>query len=253
MKKSGAAVAAEKLLERFGIDAPEHIKLEPLAHLLGVEIVEGRTFGCVAQLTPIEGKARIRVAPNMHEGRRRFSIAHELGHLVLRHRSRACTERDLRDWSDDALSERDANVFAASLLMPERMIQKHVDVDEARMDWVDALARELRVSFTAAAIRFVETTALACAVVLVENGIVRWGVRNDDFWPYLPARGTRVDPGSWAARAKPGAHSEPMPVVAAYWLEGERVNPRRTLLEDARASRDGVVISLLSLDWDEDE
>lgn len=250
MRKTGAALQAELLLARYGVEAPEHIKLEPLAHLLNVEVIDAPTHGCAAQLTSVAGKGRIRVAPNTHPGRRRFSIAHELGHLVLKHSTRACTERDLRDWSDNSNGERDANVFAASLLMPEKLIQPYVDVDEARFDHVVAMATALNVSLTAAAIRFVETTALAAAVVLVEDGVVRWGIRNDGFKPYLIPRGSKVDPSSWAARARRG-ESKPLPVRATSWLDGDDVNPRRTLLEDSRMSRDGVVLALLHLDWDD--
>ncbi len=253
MRRAGAAIQAERLLERFGIDAPEHIKLEALAHLLGVEVVDGPTHGCAAQLTLLGERARIRVRPNTHPGRRRFSIAHELGHFVLRHRTRICTEKDLRDWSDDAGAERDANVFAASLLMPESMIQAHVDTDEAKLDHVVALAKRFNVSLTAAAIRFVETTALSCALVSVEGGAIRWAVRNDDFWPYLLPRGSRIDAASYASKVRPTDASGARPVAAACWIEDDRVNPRRTLLEDARASADGSVLALLSLDWNEDE
>ncbi len=252
MRKAGAAIQAERLLQRYGIDAPEHIKLEALAHLLHVEIIDAATHGCVAQLTPIQGRARIRVAPNTQIGRRRFSIAHELGHLVLRHSSRACTERDLRDWSDGSAAERDANVFAASLLMPERMIQKFVDVDEASLEIAGAMAQEMSVSFTAAAIRFVETTALACAVLLVEDGRISWGIRNDEFTPHLPARGLRIDPSSRAARVQPGATSEPLPVAVGCWLEGDGI-ANWTLAEDARMFRDGSVLVLLQLERDDDD
>ena len=253
MRKVGAAIAAEKLLQRFGIESPAHIKLEALAHLLGVEVIEGDTFGCVAQLTPIEGRARIRVGRGGHPGRKRFSIAHELGHFVLRHRTRVCSDKDLRDWSSDGGQEKDANIFAATLLMPEPMIRPYVDVDEATFAGVLAMASEFNVSLTAAAIRFVETTALAAAVVLAERGVVKWCVKNDDFWPYLLARGSRLDPFSRAAKASPGADSSPRPVTAGCWIDDDRVHPMRTLLEDARASKDGAVLSLLTLDWPDPE
>jgi hypothetical protein len=59
--------------------------------------------------------------------RRRFSAAHELGHFVMHRetmgRFRADTDATLREADDDVadLMEREANRFAAELLMPEEV------------------------------------------------------------------------------------------------------------------------------------
>jgi Zn-dependent peptidase ImmA (M78 family) len=60
--------------------------------------------------------------------RRRFSIAHELGHAVLRHES----DHYVDYWGEDAWEppnyryedEREANQFAAALLMDDRAIRR---------------------------------------------------------------------------------------------------------------------------------
>lgn len=51
------------------------------------------------------------------EGRRRFTICHELGHILLEH--------DLT-LKNDKVQEREADIFAAELLMPEAIIQEVV-------------------------------------------------------------------------------------------------------------------------------
>jgi len=55
------------------------------------------------------------VNENDPEPRRRFTIAHELGHFFLEHAGRRFAEPS----SDDPPQERAANRFAAALLMPE--------------------------------------------------------------------------------------------------------------------------------------
>jgi len=56
---------------------------------------------------------------NSLEARCRFSIAHELGHYVLEHRPISFSELFNGDLSRDARQEREANIFAAELLMPK--------------------------------------------------------------------------------------------------------------------------------------
>jgi Zn-dependent peptidase ImmA (M78 family) len=64
--------------------------------------------------------------------RRRFSVAHEIGHFLLHTESGAdavfCRVGDLRPDPDspDRLRERQANRFAAELLMPPDLVEREV-------------------------------------------------------------------------------------------------------------------------------
>jgi Zn-dependent peptidase ImmA (M78 family) len=70
--------------------------------------------------------------------RRRFTLAHELGHWVChclagRDEPVSCRHQDMTSWVDRAL-EREANVFAAELVMPgpevREVFARHSDVKE---------------------------------------------------------------------------------------------------------------------------
>jgi Zn-dependent peptidase ImmA (M78 family) len=86
-------------------------------------------------------------------GRRRFTVAHELGHWVCQ-AGRGnpapvfCRPQDLEDAADRAL-EREANVFAAELLMPEPALREEHD----RLGAGEQLARRFGVSELALAWR----------------------------------------------------------------------------------------------------
>ena len=67
--------------------------------------------------------------------RRRFTIAHEIGHLLLGH---TCNDDD----GDDSHNETEANFFAAELLMPRKILKK----DFAISPEIPTLARLYRVS-----------------------------------------------------------------------------------------------------------
>lgn len=70
-----------------------------------------------------------RLESERSQGRRRFTVAHELGHWLLhaqrgdkKNFERFCRAPDLDPGADPAKQEREANAFAAELLMPEEII-----------------------------------------------------------------------------------------------------------------------------------
>ena len=96
--------------------------------LLGLE-VEHVEMECSGMLLPAE--RRILVNASEPDTRQRFTVAHEVGHWVCQclEGSAApvmCRDEDLSTAADRA-REREANVFAAELLMPEEAIRGDVD------------------------------------------------------------------------------------------------------------------------------
>ncbi len=90
--------------------------------------------------------------------RRRFSIAHEIGHLMLNHEGdffigrTAINFRDSRSSRGEDEQEIDANAFAAELLMPEQMLAKDAKrglIDISKLDKMERLARRYQVSVQA--------------------------------------------------------------------------------------------------------
>ncbi len=97
----------------------------------------------------------IRYNAGDHEVRRRFTIAHELGHVELGHLdgTEKCLRDPRRNYSLENFDprERDANRFAAALLMPARAVRAAV-VRMADPD-VERLAKLFGVSRLAMGIR----------------------------------------------------------------------------------------------------
>ena len=95
------------------------------------------------------------VATNRSFGRRRFTLAHELGHFLLH-------EGDFTDNDFDNPScavEREANLFAKELLMPRHVVEqtysklKALNID---IDYISELSWAFRVSKESMAIRLSE-------------------------------------------------------------------------------------------------
>jgi IrrE N-terminal-like domain len=121
---------AHALRERYyalfaGAELP--VPVDAIAEdLVGLYVEEADELDCSGLLLPAE--RRVVVNAGEPEPRRRFTLAHELGHWVCQvlegHEAPVyCRAPDLTPDADRQL-EREANVFAAELLMPEPAVRE---------------------------------------------------------------------------------------------------------------------------------
>ena len=152
-----AKQAAFALLERFANQRPP-IKVEQIARSLGAEITYDRfddDQSVSAMLYRDAKKVVIGVNSYHPITRQRFSIAHEIGHMLL-HEGDLYVDRSARINFRNALSsqatnpaEIEANVFAAELLMPEKMVTREAYrlVEDQNVVSPDELISTLAVQF----------------------------------------------------------------------------------------------------------
>ena len=231
-REDGLGIArrrARALLHRCGVREPEHIRVEVFAKRLGAKIVEAPLSGAQSQLIRNGRHIHILVAERVtDEHARRFSIAHELGHLDLEHAS--CAPVDLarphptrRRRSDVRSPESEANTYAAEMLMPEHLVRRACEVSPVSLEPAWQIARTYRVSILAAAIRFAELSSERCAAVFCEGNAVKWVVASPTFTRGIE-RGTRLDPQSAAhdffATGRLDERAQPVP--ASAWFATSR-------------------------------
>ncbi|MGW1419838.1 ImmA/IrrE family metallo-endopeptidase [Bradyrhizobium manausense] len=152
---------AAELLE--GQNSPP-VSLDLVADLLGAEIREVELDDDASGIL-FRGNGRKVIAVNRshHPLRKRFTIAHELGHLALHKGAEVHVDqvfrinlRDARSATAEDVEEIEANAFAANLLIPAQWIRLDVagytlDLEnEAR---IDALADRYQVSKQAMIVR----------------------------------------------------------------------------------------------------
>ena len=90
--------------------------------LLGLSIHESYEMQCSGILIPVRREIWINAADRTRDRRPRFTLAHELGHWIChvlagRHAATYCRHGEVGPGEGKAL-EREANIFAAELLMP---------------------------------------------------------------------------------------------------------------------------------------
>lgn len=148
LRKRGVRSAGE-LLDVCGISRPP-VDVVELAVRIGVELRYVYKPGWSGAIQIVGDRPFIWVDASNHPLRRRFTIAHEIGHLFL-HGDRLLHQPTLvfRDEKfDDNEDERAATQFAAELLMPEEWIRSR-----SLFTHTEELARAFEVSTSAMSFR----------------------------------------------------------------------------------------------------
>jgi Zn-dependent peptidase ImmA (M78 family) len=182
---------AARIWSRYGFLSPEDLVLEDLAMAMNIFVVDARLDSAAARLVRNGDYGLIRVSDSIrHSGRRRFAIAHEIGHFVMHKmvtQLLACTDTDMLASYKSSPYEVEASIFAGALLMPTEPFRERAAKRPPRAEVITDLARYFDTSKTATALRYVETSRDYCAFVVSENGKIRWwraieSFENHDLW-----------------------------------------------------------------------
>lgn len=201
-----AQIEAEKLLSEQGIDK---LPVDPMqiAVNLGITLMPmpANSGGASGMLLHVHGQFGIAYPTHIkNEGFKRFSVGHELGHYRLpghldaifdargQHASRA-------GFSSDDRHEREADQFAAHLLMPTGLFTRAMGGAGRGIRAIEGLADMCLTSLEATAIRFAQCSTEPVAVIRSSGKTVDYAVLSSalmDFqdldWPRrgspLPAR-----------------------------------------------------------------
>lgn len=146
---------AQQALKKIACDEPP-VPVEDIANRMGLEIVEFPFHEKISGLLKKE-EGIIGVNKGQHPVRRRFTIAHELGHFLLGHDIEKGVDDDIIDDTFDKPypQEREANLFASALLMPSDWVKKHFKAQGSGLSKIDLdkLSRAFGVSKQAMTIR----------------------------------------------------------------------------------------------------
>lgn len=254
------AVYAAVLREELSLP-PGNIR--DAAAALGLELREVDADGFDGALIRFQDAPRgaIAVRASIREaGRKNFTIAHEIGHFLLPGHdcaSLACTAADVANWADASTArefEREADEFAAELLMPAALVEAAVRGIPPSLDLIEKIARAAGASLSAAAWRYCDLTEAICAVVWSAEGAIQWVKRAAGFPFFLP-KGQPVVEGTFAAACFEQAKVPGLPraVPAHLWMSpgtgAANLDPPIRLLEQSKALPSyRSVISLLRIE-----
>lgn len=226
------------------------------------ERLSGLEGGLITSADKSEGA--ILVNADRDEKRKRYTIAHELGHYLNPwHKANSsegfrCASRDLaaerfQQGDRAAQMEVEANEFAAALLMPPNLVHEAM----RRLSGIDishilAMSSRFEVSREAMARTYVGALDEPAAVVFSKENIIRY-VRKSQYFPSLSVWcGDQLPAASLSRRrsALVGEVSDWFDAAGDVWLSGQK---KRKICEQTFAQQNGYRLTLLALTDIEEE
>lgn len=198
-----------------------------------------------------KGKKYICVNRKDSPKRQRFTICHELAHIVL---GLPSEHQEVPSWNYAKRSQNEifCDIFAAELMLPCGLFKPLAEKAAVGLASVDSLALQFEASTMATGSRFATVLRAPCAFVLSEKGKVRYASRSAalrEAGAWIAPR-IEVPQGSMSAKLRTGKPCDGTEEIEAdEWFQNwERGG---TLLEEARhLDRWDQTLTLL---WFEDE
>ena len=220
--KIRAEGTAYRITQDYCLDKPAPVPVEDIAMDRGVLCLEAKLTGCLARLVRKGKRGIIRTHSGIREeGRKRFAIAHEMGHWFL-HEAESqyfvCTAEQMRDYKGSPM-EVEANLFASEFLMPTALFRPLAGDVEPRLEQVKSLAGTFNTSLTATGMKFVDINKHECILVLSTNKVIAWSKQQGNRSGLRIEKGMKLHPESLAFHVTgPVGKLEPEVVKSETWI-----------------------------------
>jgi Zn-dependent peptidase ImmA (M78 family) len=249
---------ADAIIEHFS-DMEMPVPLKRIAEAVGITEIIGRdTDSFEGVLVTTAAKSAGSIAYNEKSGRerRRYTIAHELGHFLLPfHGAGAqCAKADLGVFKTSDLNcatEAEANRFAASLLMPQKFFARDIRQSGApEIEHILKLAKRYETSKEAAARRYTDLCGHVCAIIFSHERKLRGFCKARNF-PFLDLRrGDPLPAASISAKRQgvAGQMSDWSETAPEIWLGTSHRLRGKILYEQFLEQANGYRLTMLTID-----
>jgi hypothetical protein len=223
ISKMGLNLSPEKILTDLGVTSPEHIDLEAIAFSLGAVVKYRLLDGCAARIIGCNDRAIISVDPRCNEGRKRFSVGHEIGHWINDRGKGAhlCSQSLISESSSVGnISEKKANEFSSDLILPEFLLKPRLVKRDVNFKAVKEIKDEFKTSITATAIKCVLLSENPAMLVSFKTTGERWFKRGNNLSPNIfPVQELDVDSVAFnILYGAEGKEAGPVTVRADRWI-----------------------------------
>lgn len=178
--------SAISLLSKVGWSEPGDISIEDIAWSCGLIVKLKEMDGSQGRILMSKDEGIITINKCIvYKPKINYIIAHEVGHSEL-HRHISLfndTDRTLSDWYSKGPHEKEANIFAAELLMPGDLFARKVKGKKLTLSLIEDIAEYFGSSKTATFLRYKELGPFPVMIIFIEDGVIKWKSFSDDF-PY---------------------------------------------------------------------
>lgn len=194
-RKSKATIQAQQLLDNCGFDEITNLEMDLFVSGLDAMLIEEVLTNCEGKIIFGKNKTVIKVNSNIQfEQRKRFVIAHEIGHLIL-HKNMQLPDDTFSNFNiisgmentfKNGKQELEANEFASELLMPEKLFIKEAQGKKFTPLLIKQLSDRFKTSLTATLFRYLQFKTLhPICIIFIENGKVKYWKKSDDLKVWL--------------------------------------------------------------------
>jgi Zn-dependent peptidase ImmA (M78 family) len=183
---NSAAQTAVSLLNHLGWSEPSDMTMEDIAWASGLVVRRGEMDGSQGRILMHKDEAIITIDSAItYQPKINYVIAHEIGHAQLHRHLSLFNDSDqtLSEWYAQGQHEKEANIFAAELLMPGNLFTAKVKRKKLDLTLIEEVAEYFGASKTATFLRYRDLGAFPVMIIFIENGIVKWKSHSADF-PY---------------------------------------------------------------------
>lgn len=189
--------------------------------------------------------------------KKRFTIAHEIGHFLLpfHDKNTQCLSTNIGTFqatTPQLKKEAEANRFAIELLAPYKAVSSFLkSYRKPDLDQVLKIAARFKLSKEAALRRYIECTDHDVGAVLAQNETVRYPLKTRDF-PYLCLKKGSFLPPHIYQKLKgktSGNIIDWFSVEPSYFLSEQQEVGRKELYCQTLVQDKAFSISLLSIEW----
>lgn len=229
---------ARKLLRDLMVEEPPEIDLmSVVGYLEGLSVEEGGLEGADGRILWGKNGAAIRIKAGLWPGRKRFTLAHEIGHYVLHKHNpqgRFDTGHQFAIWNE-ANEEAEANIFAAELLMPDYLFAPRLKRQSPSFRNLDQLAEEFTASRLATALQYVHYCHEQVALVFSRDGVVVWSKAAKQFpWRIRHGQLSRDSGAGSLAAGNPDETGRMAPTPVYAWLLDFESDRDHDIMEESR-------------------
>jgi len=185
------AQAAKELLKNCGIDNPAKLDIADLIVYHNGIVQEVSLENCDGRMVMKNGKSIVSLNSNIEfPQKKRFVLAHELGHIILHGGEEATFSDDYATLEayKNGPQEIEANEFASELLMPEPLYKEACFKKKFSPDLLRELSEKFNTSITSTTYRYIELGNHPICVFYSKDGKLIYWKKSEEFRYWIPDR-----------------------------------------------------------------
>lgn len=188
---SKAVLKAREVFDYCGIEDPSTISLTDLILYHNGIVNEIPLNNCDGRMVMKNGRSIVSLNANIEfPQKKRFVLAHELGHMLLHGKNEATYSDDYSTLEayKHGIQEIEANDFATELLMPEILFKEACFKKKFSPDLLRELSEKFNTSITSVVYRFIDLGYHPICTFFCRDGKVEYWKKSKEFRYWIPDR-----------------------------------------------------------------